>query len=160
MFALIAISLLLGAGGTAPVDPNANCMACHIMRPKLDSLRAGNHAKVASCSDCHEPHGNLVLRLYSVASDGIRHALITTLQATPPVIRIHRAGAEVVQANCIRCHGTEAERSAPANAKLPRPMPQPKTSAHANSTRMCAECHSDTSHPRLQRRTDGEVSNP
>lgn len=160
MFACIAIALMLGAGAGIPVDPGAGCTACHLMRPQLETLRAGSHAKVASCPDCHEPHGNTVRRLYAVASDGLRHGLLATLGAQPAVIRIHRAGAEVVQANCIRCHGFEESRAIQANPSLPRPKPQPKTSAHADSQRICFECHRETSHPLQQRKTESRGTVP
>lgn len=151
MLALVIItSVLLGAQVAHSADPGAGCMGCHVMHPQLDSLRKGNHAKVTTCQDCHVPHGPAAGKLYSVASDGLRHVVLSSLNAAPPVIRIHRAGAEVVQANCIRCHGVEAART-PTQAGQPRPLPQPKTSAHADSTRMCVECHGETSHKHPQR---------
>ncbi|MFZ1615025.1 MAG: NapC/NirT family cytochrome c [Holophaga sp.] len=144
MFAL-AFASLIAASGTA-ADPGTVCMGCHLMRPQLDSLRAGSHGKVTSCPDCHEPHDSAAHRLYAVASDGLRHLFLTSLNAAPARIRIHRAGAEVVQANCIRCHGVAENRTVQVNPTVPRPMPQPKTSAHVHSGQMCADCHGTTSH--------------
>ena len=147
MFGIIALSLLIGLGGQDSSGPKTGCMSCHCMRTKLDALRASSHGKVTTCRDCHERHGGDSRRLFSEVSDGFRHVLLTAAGAEPSVIRIHGPGAEVVQANCIRCHGLDTDRSSPSS--VPRPKPQPKTSAHADVHRSCAECHRETSHAHL-----------
>lgn len=143
----MAVILLLGGSRPGLANPNAACLRCHRMAPQLDSLRASSHGKVTACPDCHEPHGSGAQRLYAVASDGLRHAVLASLDAAPKVIRIHRPGAEVVQANCIRCHGAEGNHPIPDTLGLPRPKPQPKTSAHVDASRMCVGCHGETAHP-------------
>ena len=151
MFGFIITSLLLISGNTVAANPNAGCVKCHLMRPKQDSLRLGNHGKVATCPDCHEPQGGAVRGFYSVGANGIRHALVTALGVDPSPVRIHQVGAAVVQQNCIRCHGTEPDPRPPVSAQTPRPKPQPKTAAHADTARRCVECHRQTSHVRQLR---------
>lgn len=121
------------------------------MAPQHTSWRKGNHAKAALCEDCHLPYGAAAQRSQAMAADGLRHAAMTTLGATPPVIRLHGAGAQVVQANCVRCHPRAASQATPGKdaAKAPRPLPQPATAAHADASRACAECHRETSHTRV-----------
>ena len=37
-------------------DPKA-CVNCHIMQPQYDSWQKASHHTVATCVDCHLPHG-------------------------------------------------------------------------------------------------------
>ncbi len=80
-----------------------------------------------------------------MAADGLRHAAIEGLHPTPDSLRIRGAGAKVVEANCLRCH----PRRPPSPTDDPtKPKPVPMTSAHADASQACAQCHRETSHPR------------
>lgn len=71
----------------------------------------------------------------------MRHATIFTLRAEPQVIFIKEAGQEVVQQNCIRCHG---EMLNSGNTKM-------YTSQYDDfrSERHCWECHREVPHGRV-----------
>lgn len=84
-------------------DPKA-CVNCHIMAPFYATWERGSHGRVTVCNDCHVPQDNVFRKYYFKASDGARHATMFTLRLEPQVIRIHKAGRDAVQANCVRCH--------------------------------------------------------
>jgi cytochrome c nitrite reductase small subunit len=123
------------------------------MAPRLASLKSSDH-KAAACEDCHEPHNGYLRGFLFKASDGLRHLAMSILHAEPRVIRIHAAGADTVQENCIRCH-TQVSPQTDFRAENPllpspkSPQPIPKTAAHADATRACVECHRETPHGRV-----------
>ncbi len=116
------------------------CVNCHIMAPQYATWERGSHARVATCNDCHVPHDSLMRKYAFKASDGIRHATIFTLRREPQVIRVHEAGIQVVQENCIRCHQQQFHqvRDQPLN-----------NSKHQFGDRLCWECHRETPHGRV-----------
>jgi cytochrome c nitrite reductase small subunit len=85
-------------------DP-AVCTNCHVMREQFDGWQHSSHHAVAVCNDCHLPHDNLAHKLFVKASNGYHHSQAFTLQNYPDPIRIKPGNAEVLEANCIRCHG-------------------------------------------------------
>jgi len=80
------------------------CVNCHIMRPQYDSWRNAGHRHVATCQDCHVPTA-FVPWLIAEADNGYRHSKGFTFQDFPEPIRINKRNSEILQANCIRCHG-------------------------------------------------------
>lgn len=74
------------------------------MYPQYATWMHSSHKEAASCNDCHVPHDNVFRTYYFKAMDGLRHATIFTARAEPQVIQIKKAGINVVQENCIRCH--------------------------------------------------------
>ena len=148
--------LLLGLGSfvrsDSPTVPLARtpCQGCHAMAPHHASWKLGNHAKVATCEDCHLPHGTSLRRSHAMAADGLRHGAMTVLDTAPAVTRLRAAGAEVAQKNCLRCHPLSSPGSIAggASSKAPRPLRQPATAAHADQNRGCLDCHRETSHAR------------
>jgi cytochrome c nitrite reductase small subunit len=122
-------------------DAPETCVNCHIMAPQYATWSHSSHREVAHCNDCHVPHDSLFSKMYFKAKDGLRHSTIFTLRKEPPVIRIHEAGAKVVQSNCIRCHEpllTEDRVEA--------------VTGHARTQRYerpCWECHRETPHGRV-----------
>jgi cytochrome c nitrite reductase small subunit len=145
LIAAMAAAILL-----QPVPESTSCAKCHIMRPHVDSWRMSSHAKVASCTDCHAPNDNLLRKYVFIGSDGLRHTAISALQAEPQFVRIKDEGAKVLQENCLRCHGYTADATTqdvsssaiPANQK----KPMSAKAYHADMTRSCVECHSETTH--------------
>lgn len=96
----------VSARGTAYLsnDPAA-CVNCHIMREQYDGWLHGSHHAVATCNDCHLPHDNVVHKFYVKALNGYHHSKAFTLQNFDEPIRIKPGNAQVLEANCLRCHG-------------------------------------------------------
>lgn len=86
-------------------DKPETCINCHVMFSQYASWSHSSHARVANCNDCHVPHTNAFRKYLFKANDGRRHATIFSMRNEPQVIQIKQAGANVVQENCIRCHG-------------------------------------------------------
>lgn len=84
-------------------DPKA-CMNCHIMRDEFDSWQKGTHHTVAVCNDCHLPH-DLPAKLIAKSDNGWRHSKAFTTGDFHEPIQITPRNAEILQENCIRCHG-------------------------------------------------------
>lgn len=85
-------------------DPQV-CVNCHIMRPEFDGWQHASHHGSATCNDCHLPHDNIVHKYFVKASNGYHHSKAFTLQNFKEPIRIKPGNAQVLEANCIRCHG-------------------------------------------------------
>ena len=84
-------------------DPQA-CVNCHVMTPVYNSWMHSSHREVTNCNSCHVPHDNVFKKYAFKAMDGLYHSAIFTLRAEPEVIHMREPSADVVQANCIRCH--------------------------------------------------------
>ena len=86
-------------------DPAA-CANCHIMQPQYDSWQKASHHGVARCVDCHLPHG-LIPKYMAKASNGYHHSKGFTFQDFHEPIRIKGANSEILQENCLHCHGED-----------------------------------------------------
>ena len=84
-------------------DPRA-CANCHIMNDEYDSWQKAGHHAAAKCIDCHLPH-EFVPKYMAKADNGWRHSKAFTLQNFHEPIQITPHNADILQANCIRCHG-------------------------------------------------------
>ena len=84
-------------------DPKA-CVNCHIMNEQYDSWTKAGHHQSAVCVNCHLPH-EFVQKYIAKADNGWRHSKANTLQDFHEPIQITPRNAEILQANCIRCHG-------------------------------------------------------
>jgi cytochrome c nitrite reductase small subunit len=91
-------------------DPRA-CANCHIMNSEFDSWTKGPHHDAAKCVDCHLPH-ELIPKYLAKADNGYRHSKgftfmdtrFTSLAFHEPIM-IKPRNAEILQENCLRCHG-------------------------------------------------------
>ncbi|HEX2936535.1 MAG TPA: cytochrome c nitrite reductase small subunit [Bacteroidales bacterium] len=119
-------------------DNPQTCVNCHVMAPQFATWNHSAHRNVASCNDCHVPHNNVFNHYFFKAKDGLRHATIFTLRNEPQVIHIKEAGIEVVQNNCIRCHGELFNPQKQLTGKFEHPQ-----------DRLCWECHRETPHGRV-----------
>ncbi len=122
-------------------DDPKTCVNCHIMAPQYATYTHSSHREWAHCNDCHVPHNNVFNKYYFKAKDGLRHATMFTLRKEPQVIFIHKAGREVVQDNCIRCH-----------EKLLRDetiIARNDVFHHNRLDRPCWECHREVPHGRV-----------
>ena len=84
-------------------DPRA-CVNCHIMNDEYVSWQKAGHHQAAKCIDCHLPH-DFVPKYMAKADNGWRHSKAFTLQNFHEPIQITPHNADILQANCIRCHG-------------------------------------------------------
>lgn len=84
-------------------EPKA-CVNCHIMRPQYDGWQKASHHTVARCVDCHLPEAFLA-KYVAKAENGFRHSQKFTAQDFEEPITIKARGREILQENCIRCHG-------------------------------------------------------
>jgi cytochrome c nitrite reductase small subunit len=104
------------AGGQAYLgnDP-ATCVGCHIMNDQFDSWRKGPHHAVATCNDCHVPP-HFPEKYLAKGRNGYHHSVGFTFQSPTPddegattvfaePIRIKDANGQILQDNCLRCHG-------------------------------------------------------
>lgn len=122
-------------------DNPETCINCHVMVPQYATWNHGAHREHANCNDCHVPHHNVVSKYFFKAKDGLRHATMFTLRLEPQVIHIKKAGIEVVQENCVRCH---------ENLLLTAQQMINNQEFHSErETRLCWECHRETPHGRV-----------
>lgn len=84
-------------------DPRA-CVNCHVMQPQYDAWQKASHHTVAGCVDCHLPAEGLA-KYVAKAKNGWNHSKAFTLQDFPEPIQITPGNAEILQENCLRCHG-------------------------------------------------------
>lgn len=84
-------------------DPSA-CVNCHVMRPQFDAWVKGSHAAVATCNDCHAPHGNLAAKLFVKGINGFNHSLAFTTNRFPEPIRARSMNRKLTEATCRSCH--------------------------------------------------------
>ncbi len=148
--AILSLGLLMGLAlhifiiSRAPSylsDDPSTCMNCHIMAPQYATWMHSAHRERAHCNDCHVPHNNVVNKYYFKAKDGLRHATIFTLRREPQVITIREEGRQVVQNNCIRCHGNLLSDERVNTRSI--------SHHHNRMERPCWECHRETPHGRV-----------
>jgi cytochrome c nitrite reductase small subunit len=84
-------------------DPNA-CANCHIMRTELDGWHKSTHKAVATCNDCHVPH-DVIPKYLTKLENGYAHSRAFTFQDFHEPIVMRPQSKNIVQENCVRCHG-------------------------------------------------------
>jgi cytochrome c nitrite reductase small subunit len=121
-------------------DP-AVCVNCHIMQDQFDGWAHGSHHAVATCNDCHLPHDNVIHKFFIKASNGYHHSKAFTLMDFQDPIRIKPGNAEVLEANCLRCHEAMVnELTAHGTLGVPTD-PAQKADLYG-----CVRCHSEVGH--------------
>jgi cytochrome c nitrite reductase small subunit len=140
-FGLGAYSLYISRAGSYLSDDPQTCINCHVMNTQYYDWTHSSHRRVATCNDCHVPHGNVFSKYAFKAQDGLRHATIFTLRSEPQVIYIREAGRRVVQENCVRCH----EKTVGMQFLF---SVQPNYVNHL-AGRNCLDCHRETPHSRV-----------
>lgn len=118
-------------------DPRA-CVNCHVMGSYYASHAHSSHSTVATCNDCHVPHTSFIDKYAFKARDGLYHASVFTIRGEPQAMRIKEAGANVVQANCVRCHSNLTEIVLPQTITL--------ASKEHGAGHLCWDCHRDVPH--------------
>lgn len=109
-------------------DPQA-CANCHVMEGHFSAWVKSSHRNVASCNDCHAPHG-LIPKYASKAYNGFFHGLAFTTGDHPNPIRIKPINRDIVEHSCVGCHQAIVDSITPPH--------QDPTS--------CTRCHSDVGH--------------
>lgn len=131
LFGLGMFTFVYAEGPSYLSDDPQTCMNCHIMRDQFESWNHSSHKAVATCNDCHTPH-HPVGKWLVKALNGFNHSWAFTTGAFPEPIRIKSFNADVVQANCVECHGGMVS--------------QIITSAPHDEELRCVTCHSDVGH--------------
>jgi cytochrome c nitrite reductase small subunit len=111
------------------------------MAPYFATWQNSSHARFTVCNDCHVPQNNVFEKYFFKASDGLRHSYMFTFRLEPQVIRIHEAGRNAVQNNCIRCH---SEQIHPISV---RAITAQSVQEHGEG--YCWDCHRETPHGRV-----------
>lgn len=142
VIAAIAIGVVAGLGFFAfdygeglsyfSTDPKA-CANCHVMWDQYASWQKAGHHQVATCVDCHLPT-EFVPKYIAKAENGFWHSKGFTFMDFHDPIRITEKNAQILQANCIRCHGEFVHELLPA-ARSPQAQ-----------TMQCVHCHRGVGH--------------
>ena len=85
-------------------DPTV-CVNCHVMTPQYVTWTHSSHYGKATCNDCYIPHDNILNSYLSKAMDGSRHTFLYTFRMERQAIQAVENSQNVIQNNCVRCHG-------------------------------------------------------
>lgn len=137
----VAVGLLAGIGGFTFLyaeglsymsdDPKV-CVNCHIMQPQYDSWQKSSHHTVATCVDCHLPHG-FIRKYIAKAENGYHHSVAFTLQNFHEPIMIGPKNSRILQETCVTCHGALVHQ-------------QIASTAGASDEVSCVRCHRGVGH--------------
>jgi len=127
--AALVLFLLLGPPKMlARSESPGFCASCHVMEAEYEAwLHEGAHRR-KKCVDCHLPNENQAVHYIWKSIDGLKDVLFFYSGAVPEHIELTAHGADVLQANCVRCHSTAVE--------------------FVNHERKCWECHRRLMHTR------------
>jgi len=114
-------------------DPRA-CKNCHIMNQQYDDWRKSSHHAAATCNDCHVPAG-FFAKYAAKASNGYHHSRGFTLQDFHEPIMIKAKNSQILQDNCLRCHGDLVHDIV-------------RGSTYASGAIRCVHCHRGVGHGR------------
>ena len=112
-------------------DPKV-CVNCHIMQPQYDSWQKASHHTVATCVQCHLPHG-FIGKYYSKAENGYHHSVAFTFQNFHEPIMIKDKSSRILQDNCLHCHGALVHE-------------QVAQAGHGSGEVRCIHCHASVGH--------------
>jgi cytochrome c nitrite reductase small subunit len=102
------------------------CGSCHVMESQYESwFHSGVHAQI-KCVDCHLPNDTMARHLMWKSLDGMRDFVAFHTGRVSDPIKISSHGVQIVQENCLRCHG--------------------EIVARISTDRNCWECHRRYSH--------------
>ncbi|MBD5607326.1 MAG: 7-cyano-7-deazaguanine reductase [Desulfovibrio sp.] len=110
-------------------DQRQFCASCHIMHEAAVTQKKGMHANL-SCNECHAPHA-LIDKIPFKAVSGAEDIIGNMMGKTPPMPPSQKQ-RDVINANCIACHG-------PVN----------KTVASMAVKPYCVDCHRSVAHMRF-----------
>jgi len=119
-------------GGSYLSNRPEACVNCHIMRDQFDAWQKMPHHANATCNDCHVPH-DVVGKYLTKMQHGYRHSKAFTFQDFHEPIQITPKDRQIVENNCVRCHGQFV-------SEITSHMKS------ADDSVSCARCHSDVGH--------------
>lgn len=120
-----------GRGGSYLTDDPTACTNCHVMQEQYDGWVVASHRSVATCNDCHTPHG--VVGKYVVkAKNGFWHSFAFTSGRFAEPIRIKASNRAVTEQRCRECH---------------REMARAVDGPGGDEPRSCVTCHASAGHP-------------
>jgi cytochrome c nitrite reductase small subunit len=127
----LAVSLFLMLGPPKLLAKSESpdfCARCHVMESEYEAwIHSGAHRR-KKCVDCHLPNENMAIHYVWKSIDGLKDVVFFYSGRVPEEIKLTSHGAEVLQANCIRCHQVTVE--------------------FINHVRKCWECHRTIAHKR------------
>ncbi|GIK60303.1 MAG: cytochrome c nitrite reductase small subunit [Ignavibacteriota bacterium] len=138
---LVLFTLHVGRATSYLSDKPEACVNCHVMAPYFATWQNSSHGRFTVCNDCHVPQNNIFEKYFFKASDGLRHSYMFTFRLEPQVIRIHKAGRNAVQRNCVRCH---SEQIHPISVRAITAQ-----SIQEEGQGYCWDCHRETPHGRV-----------
>lgn len=110
-------------------DPKA-CNNCHVMQEVYDRWNHSSHKSVARCNDCHAPH-NLIGKYATKGINGFNHSVAITTGEFKEPIMIKKFNRDIVQHNCLYCHGD---------------MTASISHEHEKDKTDCLKCHAGVGH--------------
>jgi cytochrome c nitrite reductase small subunit len=138
---VVLFTLHIGRATSYLSDKPEACVNCHVMAPHFATWQNSSHGRFTVCNDCHVPQDNIFAKYFFKASDGLRHSYMFIFRLEPQVIRIHEAGRNAVQQNCIRCHSNQIH---PISV---RAISMQSIQEHGEG--YCWDCHRETPHGRV-----------
>ncbi len=100
------------------------------MRDQFDAWNRSTHKAVATCNDCHAPHGFLN-KWVAKGVNGFNHSWAFTTGNFPDPIRIRNFNVRIVQQNCVDCHQMVVSQI---------------HSTKQGKERLCVSCHGNVGH--------------
>jgi cytochrome c nitrite reductase small subunit len=101
------------------------------MQPQLEGWLKGSRRAVATCNDCHTPHGFLG-KYATKALNGWNHSLAFTTGRFPEPIHAGPRNVRIARESCAKCHRDVIETMG--------------ASAHGEAPD-CTRCHASVGHP-------------
>lgn len=130
VFGMGAYTFAYARGLSYMSDDPAACVNCHVMRDVYEGWNHGSHKAVATCNDCHIPH-NLVGKYLAKSLNGWHHSSAFTTGRFHEPIRIKEFNRNILQQNCLHCHGDVVGSVAHTRSDEPTD---------------CIRCHSQVGH--------------
>ena len=135
--ALVGIAVGIGSftfvyarGAAYLTDDPAACANCHVMNEQYRGWQTSSHHAVATCNDCHTPHG-FFSKYFVKALNGYHHSSAFTLGGFHEPIRITPRNREVTEQQCRHCHAEIVEAI---------------TGPHTGEDVSCIRCHNAVGH--------------
>lgn len=123
-------TFVYGRGASYMTNAPEACANCHVMGEQYSGWLQSSHRSVATCNDCHAPHG-LLTKYWTKARNGYAHSYAFTIGSFPDQLRIKAGNLRVTEGACRYCHGDVAVAVDGAGAAQPRG---------------CVTCHADVGH--------------